>query len=97
MKELMNPEVTNILFIVAMVVVGYLFFIRPQTKKAKDDRKFREELKKGDKIVTIGGIHGRVAEVKESTIMLDVGEGKKLKIEKAAVSRDNSIGLQQGN
>ncbi|MCB9191079.1 MAG: preprotein translocase subunit YajC [Flavobacteriales bacterium] len=97
MKEMMNPEVTNILFIVAMVVVGYLFFIRPQTKKAKDDRKFREELKKGDKIVTIGGIHGKIADVKESTIMLEVGDGHKLKIEKAAVSRDNSIGLQQGN
>lgn len=80
-----------------MFVVFYLFIIRPQSKKAKDDQKFREELKKGDRVVTIGGIHGKVAEVKDTTIMLDVGEGKRLKIEKSAISRDNSVGLQQSN
>lgn len=97
MQELLGQNGSTILMFGLMFVVFYLFIIRPQSKKAKDDKKFREELKKGDKIVTIGGIHGKVAEVKEATILLDVGEGKKLKIEKSAISRDNSVGLQQAN
>lgn len=97
MQELLGQNGATILMFGLMFVVFYLFIIRPQSKKAKDDKKFRDELKKGDKIVTIGGIHGKVAEVKENTILLDVGEGKKLKIEKSAISRDNSVGLQQAN
>ena len=97
MQELLGESGSTILMFALMFLVFYLFIIRPQSKKAKDDKKFREELKKGDKIVTIGGIHGKVAEIKETTILLDVGEGKKLKIEKSAISRDNSVGLQQNN
>lgn len=78
-----------------MFLVFYLFMIRPQMKKAKEEKQFRAELKKGDKIVTIGGIHGKIAEVKETTLIVEVGEGTKLKIEKSAVSKDNSVGLQQ--
>lgn len=97
MEELLGQNGSTILMFGLMFLVFYLFIIRPQSKKAKDDKKFRDELKKGDKVVTIGGIHGKVAEVKEATILLDVGEGKKLKVEKSAVSRDNSVGLQQAN
>jgi preprotein translocase subunit YajC len=97
MQELLGQNGATILMFGLMFVVFYLFIIRPQSKKAKDDQKFREELKKGDRVVTIGGIHGKVAEVKDTTIMLDVGEGKRLKIEKSAISRDNSVGLQQSN
>jgi preprotein translocase subunit YajC len=97
MEELLGQNGATILMFGLMFVVFYLFIIRPQSKKAKDDQKFREELKKGDRVVTIGGIHGKVAEVKDTTIMLDVGEGKRLKIEKSAISRDNSAGLQQSN
>ena len=82
---------------VLMFVVFYLFMIRPQMKKTKEEKKFREELKKGDKIVTIGGIHAKIAEVKETTLMIDTGEGQRLKIEKSAVSKDNSVGLNQAN
>ncbi len=81
----------------AMFLVFYFFMIRPQMKKAKDEKKFRSELKKGDKVVTIGGIHGKIAEIKETTLLIEVGEGNKLKIEKSAVSKDNSVGLQQTN
>lgn len=97
MEELLGQNGSTILMFGLMFLVFYLFIIRPQSKKAKDDKKFRDELKKGDRVVTIGGIHGKVAEVKEATILLDVGEGKKLKVEKSAVSRDNSVGLQQAN
>jgi preprotein translocase subunit YajC len=69
-----------------ILVVFYFFFIRPQTKKNKEQRKFREALKKGDKVVTLGGIHGKVAEVKETTIILEVGNQIKMTIEKSAIA-----------
>ena len=97
MQEFLGEGGSTILMFGLMFVVFYFFIIRPQTKKAKEDKKFREELQKGAKVVTIGGIHGKVAEVKESTVLLDVGEGNKLKVEKSAISRDNSVGLQQNN
>ncbi len=73
-----------------ILIVFYFFFIRPQTKKNKEQKKFRESLKKGDKVVTIGGIHGRVAELKETTVTVDVGNQQKLTIEKSAVVMDTS-------
>ena len=73
-----------------ILVVFYFFFIRPQTKKNKEMKKFREELKKGDKIVTLGGIHGKVAEIKESTVVIEVGNQQKLTIEKTAIVMDTA-------
>ena len=73
-----------------ILAVFYFFFILPQTKKSKAQKKFRENLKKGDKVVTIGGIHGKIAEIKEKTVILEVGTGGlKLTIEKSAVAMDN--------
>ena len=51
---------SSLIFIVLLIVVFWLFFIRPQSKKAKEEQQFRNELKKGDKVVTIGGFHGKV-------------------------------------
>ncbi len=73
-----------------ILVVFYFFFIRPQTKKNKDQKKFRAELKKGDKVVTIGGVHGKVGEIKETTVILEVGNQLKLTIEKSALVMDTS-------
>ncbi len=73
-----------------ILIVFYFFFIRPQTKKSKEQKKFREALKKGDKVLTIGGLHGKIAEVKESTIVLDCGNNIKLNIEKSAIVKDNA-------
>ena len=64
MQELLGEGGSTILMFVLMFVVFYLFMIRPQMKKTKEEKKFREELKKGDKVVTIGGIHANIAEVK---------------------------------
>ncbi len=74
----------------AMVVIFYMFFIRPQQKKQKNQKNFINELKKGDMVVTMGGIHGKVTEVTDATITLDVDRGTKLTIEKSSVSRDAS-------
>ena len=64
-----------------MVAIFYFFFIRPQQKKQKDTKKFIEAVKKGDMVVTLGGIHGKVFSVDEATITLDVDRGKKLVVE----------------
>ena len=68
-----------------IIAVFFFFFIRPQQKKAKQEKKFREGLEKGMRVVTIGGIHGKVEEVKDTTVIIAT-EGGKMKIEKSAVS-----------
>lgn len=70
-----------------MILVFYFFMIRPQQKKAKLAKKFQEELQKGDKIVTIAGIHGTVNKVNDdSTLLIETSPGSYLKIEKSAIS-----------
>ena len=71
-----------------IVVVFYFFMIRPQIKRSKEQRKFREGLEKGDKVVTLGGIHGKVAEIKDTTVIIDVEGGNKLKVEKSALTSE---------
>jgi preprotein translocase subunit YajC len=78
-----------------LMVVFYFFMIRPQQKKAKEARKFRESLQKGAKVVTIGGLHGKVAEVAESTILLEVDSNVRLRFEKSAIAMDSSQQLNE--
>jgi preprotein translocase subunit YajC len=82
---------------VLIIVVFYFFMIRPQLKKTKEQKKFRENIKVGDKIVTIGGIHGKISDIQDTTFMITVEGGVKLKLEKNAVSMDSSslIGAEQ--
>jgi len=80
-----NPIMT-FLPLVLIIVVFYFFMIRPQMKKTKEAKKFREALKKGDKIVTIGGIHGKIIEVQDATFVIETEGLGRLKIEKAAVA-----------
>ena len=79
---------SSLIFLVLIFVVFYFFFIRPQVKRQKDQKKFREGLSKGQKIITIGGIHGRIVEMQETTCTIEVEGGVKLKIEKSAVAAD---------
>src|ERR1051325_7825409 len=88
--------IKSFLPLIAIVVVFYFFMIRPQMKKAKDQKKYIESLKKGDKILTIGGIYGKIVEVREdNTIIMEVEDGTKMKIAKTAVSNDSSGILNQ--
>lgn len=92
---LMAPQegaspIPNLIFIGAIILIFYFFMIRPQTQKAKKLKIFREGIKKGDKIVTIGGIHGKVEEVKNTTLIISTEGGGRLKIEKGAVSMEFS-------
>jgi len=84
------------IFLGLMILVFWLFFIRPQAKKAKNQKKFIEDLGKGDKIVTIAGIHGTINKVNEDgTINLEVSPGTYIKIEKSAISMDWTTALNK--
>lgn len=75
---------------VALILIFWLFFIRPQNKRAKEQQKFRNELSKGDKVMTIGGIHGKVHEVRDTTVVLLVDGDVKIEFEKSTIVRDGS-------
>ena len=81
---------TSMIWILLLIVVFWLFFIRPQSKKAKEQQKFREELKKGDKVITIGGFHGKITEVKENTVMVSLSPDIVVEIEKSALVQNAS-------
>ena len=81
---------TSLIWIVLLIVVFWLFFIRPQSKRAKEQQKFRDELKKGDKVVTIGGFHGKITEVKEHTVMVSLAPEITVEIEKSALVQNAS-------
>ena len=76
----------QLVFFVIVFAVFWFFMIRPQIKKQKDDRKFREALKKGDKIITTGGIHGKIAEVSESKAKIDIADGVRVSVDKTALN-----------
>ncbi len=84
-----------IIMILLMIVVFYFFMIRPQMKKTKEQKKFREGLKKGDKVITIGGIHGKVLEVKETTMIIETEGQGRLKIEKSSAAMDTASQMAQ--
>ncbi|MHA8065602.1 preprotein translocase subunit YajC [Aquirufa sp. ROCK2-A2] len=92
-----NPQITQIILFGGIFVVFYFFMIRPQQKKAKEAKKFIEELKAGDKIVTIGGAHGTIITLREKTVLVEVDSSKGVRIvfEKSAISKDASSRLTE--
>ena len=76
---------SGLIMIVLIFVVFWLFFIRPQNKKQKEEQKFREALQKGDDVVTAGGIHGKICEVKETTVLLTIDNNVKIEVEKSMI------------
>ena len=78
------------LMIILMFVVMWLFMIRPQRKQQKELEKFRNELKKGDKVVTAGGIYGVVDEIKDKSVLIKVDGDVKLRVDKSSIVRDYS-------
>lgn len=81
-----SPAMSNLFMIGMIVVVFYFFMIRPQMKKAKVEKQFKEEIKKGDKIVTIGGVHGKITDVQDKTFTIEIADNVRVKIEKSAIS-----------
>ena len=78
---------------ILIIVVFYFFMIRPQMKKAKDHKKYIEELKKGDRVITNAGIHGRIIELNDTTFLIEVESGARIRFDKTAVSLEASKAL----
>ncbi|MCX7696991.1 MAG: preprotein translocase subunit YajC [Bacteroidales bacterium] len=78
---------TTLIMLLLIIVVFWLFFIRPQAKRNRELMKFRQNLKKGDKIITIGGIHGKIIEVKDNIVIIE-SEGSRLRVEKNAIASE---------
>jgi len=87
-------QITQFLPFILMFVVIYLFMILPQQKKAKKEKEFEGGLKVGDKIITKSGIHCKISEIAETTIVVETMSGK-LKMEKSAISLDMSAALNK--
>ena len=83
------------LMIILMFVIMYFFMIRPQRKQQKELEKFRNELKKGDKVITAGGIYGTVGEIEEKTMLLEVDVDVKLRVDKSSIVRYPSDNVQK--
>ena len=77
-----------------MFVVIYFFMIRPQQKKAKNEKEFESTLKVGDKIITKSGLHGKVSELADTTVVVETMSGK-LKMERSAISMEMSAALSK--
>lgn len=84
---------SSIIMIILMIAIFYFFMIRPQQKRQKEEKKFRESLQRGQKIVTIGGMHGKIVEVKETTVIIEVSHEVKIEMEKASIAM--SVANQQ--
>ena len=81
--------------LLAVIVIFYFFMIRPQMKRQKEIRNFRESLKKGDKVLTLGGIYGKIAEIQDTTVLLEIAENVRVKVEKSGIVKDNTDIAQQ--
>ena len=78
-------DFSGIIMIVALIAIFYFMMIRPQQKKQKQIKEFREGLQKGDNVITAGGIYGKIKEIKDTTIILSIADGVSIKIDKGSV------------
>lgn len=85
-----NSFVSMFIMIGGILLVFYFFMVRPQQKRQKTFETFRESVKKGDKVVTIGGLHGKVHALDEDTITIEVDKSVKLKFDKASLSIEST-------
>ncbi len=75
----------NLIIIVAMVVIMYVFMIRPQQKKQKEIAKFRSGLSVGDKVITAGGIHGKIKDIKETVIVIEIADNVRISVDRNSI------------
>lgn len=76
---------SGFIMIIAFVAIFYFFMIRPQQKRQKDLQNAREAMKNGDKVITAGGIHGRIKEVNDTNILIEIADGVRIRVEKSSV------------
>lgn len=87
--EQANP-IGSMLPLVLIIAIFYFFMIRPQMKKQKEVRQFRDSIKKGDKVLTVGGIYGKVNEVKDTSVILEIADNVRIKVDKTGLVKDNT-------
>lgn len=80
----------TLIMILLIIVVFYFFMIRPQQKRQKQMEEFKKSLEKGDKVTTIGGIHGKICDVKESTFLVEIANDVRIEVDKAAIAVDEA-------
>ncbi len=85
-----SPGMQSLIFLVLIIVVFYFFMIRPQVKKQKEMTNYRNSLKKGDKVLTSGGLYGKINDVKETSVILEIAENIIVKVDKSAIVKDAS-------
>ena len=85
-----QSPVPSFVFLLLIIVVFYFFMIRPQMKRQKDLKTYREGLNKGYKIVTTGGIYGKVMDIKDQTVTVEIADNVRIKIDKNAILKDNT-------
>lgn len=86
-----NPLMTNILFMTAMFAIAYFFLFRPQAKQKKEQQKFMDELKRGDEVVTSGGIIGKVNKIDEKEVTLQTSEKTFIRIQRSSLSNEMTM------
>lgn len=82
-----NPY-SSLIFFAAIILIFYFFMIRPQMKKQKEQKTYRASLAKGDKVITSGGIYGKVAEVKDTTVLVEIAPDIRIKVDKSSIVRN---------
>ncbi len=80
----------SFVFLLLIIVVFYFFMIRPQVRKQKELRTYREGLQKGDKIITTGGIYGKIVDVKDGVVLVEVADNVRLRVDKSAIVKDST-------
>ena len=76
---------SSIIMMVALIAIFYFFMIRPQSKRQKEIRKFRESLKEGQKVITAGGIHGKIKSISDATVVVVIADNVRITVDKASI------------
>lgn len=97
LQQAQQGDWSGIIMIVALIAIFYFFMIRPQQKRQKEIRKFREGLKTGDKVITAGGIYGKIRNVNDTTFQIEIAEGVKIIIDKGSVYPSAADAAQEAN
>jgi preprotein translocase subunit YajC len=90
-----NMAMQQLLMLGLIILIMYFFMLRPQMKKMKVEKQFKESINKGDKVVTIGGMHGKIVEIADTTFLLEIDNNVRVRIEKSAVSAEASKQFQK--
>lgn len=88
LQEAVAPKASgysSIIMMVALIAIFYFFMIRPQSKRQKEIRKFRESLTEGQKVITAGGIHGKVKNIKDNTVVVEIADNVRITVDKGSI------------